>query len=84
MISSVFGEHTVSAETLLQSFFNYIPLDERQVVKESIIKENISVDGNDSELLDVLPNYSTRRVTCTGAQLKKLLLEFSQIILKFR
>ena len=34
-ISCVFGEHTVSDETLLQSFFNYIPLDERQIVKES-------------------------------------------------
>ena len=70
MISCVFGEHTVSDETLLQSFFNYIPLYERQIVKESLIKENISVDGDDSELLDVLSNYSTRRVPCTGAQLK--------------
>ena len=77
MISWVFGEHTVSDETLLQSFFNYIPLGERQIVKESLIKENISVDGDDSELLDVLSNYSTRRVPCTGAQLKKLLLEIA-------
>ena len=74
MISCVFGEHTVSEETLLQSFFNYIPLEERQIVKESLIKENISVDGDDSELLDVL---STRRVPCTDAQLKKLLLEIA-------
>ena len=35
MISCVFGEHVVSDETFLQSFFNYIPLDERQIVKES-------------------------------------------------
>ena len=35
MISCVFGEHAVSDETFLQSFFNYIPLDERQIVKES-------------------------------------------------
>ena len=76
-ISCVFGEHTVSDETLLQSFFNCIPLDERQIVKESLIKENISVDGDDSELRDVLSNYSTRRVPCTGAQLKKLLLEIA-------
>ena len=40
-------------------------------------KENISVDGDDSELLDVLSNYSTRRVPCTGTQLKKLLLEIA-------
>ena len=40
-------------------FFNYIPLGERQIVKESLIKENISVNGDDSELLDVLSNYST-------------------------
>ena len=75
MILCVFGEHTVSDETLLQSFFNYIPLDERQIVKESLVKENISADGDDSELLDVLSNYSTRRIRCTGAQLKKLLHE---------
>ena len=77
MVSCVFGEYTVSNETLLQSFFNYIPLDERQIVKESLIKENISVDGDDSELLDVLLNYSARRVPFTGAQLKKLLLEIA-------
>ena len=78
MISCVFGEHTVSDETLLQSFFNYIPLDERQTVKESLIKENISVDGDDSELLDVLSNYSTRGIPCTSAPLKKLLLEIAR------
>ena len=77
MISCVFGEHNVSDETLLQSFFNYIPLGERQIVKESLIKENISVDGDDSELLDILSNYSTGRVPCTGAQLKKSLLEIA-------
>ena len=33
MISCISGEHTVSDETLLQSFFNYIPLDEHQIVK---------------------------------------------------
>ena len=38
MISCVFGDYTVSDETLLQSFFNYIPLDERHIVKESLIK----------------------------------------------
>ena len=57
--------------------FNYIPLDERQIVKKSLIKKNISLDGDDSELLDVLSNYSTRRIQCTDAQLKKLLLEIS-------
>ena len=62
MISCVFGEHNVSDETLLQSFFNYIPLEKRQIVKETVLKENISGDGFDSELLDVLSNYSTRRV----------------------
>ena len=62
MISCVFGEHNVSDETLLQSFFNYIPLEKRQIVKETVLKENISGDGLDSELLDVLSNYSTRRV----------------------
>ena len=77
MISCVFGEHAVSDETFLQSFFNYIPLDERQIVKESLIKENISVDGDDSELLDILSNYLTRRVPCTGTQLKKLPLEIA-------
>ena len=77
MTSCVFGEHTISGETLLQSFFNYIPLDERQIVKKSLIKKNISLDGDDSELLDVLSNYSTRRIQCTDAQLKKLLLEIS-------
>ena len=77
MISCVFGEHTVSDKILLQSFFSYIPLDERQIVRESLIKENISVDGDDSKLLDALKNYATRRVPCTGAQLKKLLLEIA-------
>ena len=77
MTSCVFGEQTVSGKTLLQSFFNYIPLDERQIVKKSLIKKNISLDGDDSELLDVLSNYSTRRIQCTDAQLKKLLLEIS-------
>ena len=76
MISCVFEEHTVNDETLLQNFLNYIPLDERQIVKESLIKKNISVDGDDSKLLDVLPNCSTRRVPCTGAQLKNCFSKF--------
>ena len=77
MIPCVFDEHTVSDETLLQTFFNYIPLDECQIVKKFLIKENISVDGNDSELLGALSNYSTRRIPCSSAQLKKLLLEIA-------
>ena len=50
MTSCVFGEHTVSGETLLQSFFNYIPLDERQIVKKSLIKK-ILVS------MAMIPNY---------------------------
>ena len=77
MIPCVFDEHTVSDETLLQTFFNYIPLDECQIIKKFLIKENISVYGNDSELLGALSNYSIRRIPCTSTHLKKLLFEIA-------
>ena len=76
MISCIFGEHLLSDEALFDSFMSFVPMEDKDTLKEALKKDKLDMNGDDKDVLDVLSSLSSKRVPCTvHDDLKTLILE---------
>eukprot|EP00794_Sanderia_malayensis_P002340 gene2340-2693_t len=74
---ALFGEKSVSSSLIRESFFRFIPSADCEILKSCLSKENLDLSGEDEEVVDVLSNFSLRRLPATGQELEKLELEIA-------
>ena len=77
MISCIFGEHSLTDEALFDSFMSFVPIEDKETLKEALKKDKLDINGDDEDVLDVLSSLSSKRVPCTVHDLKTLILEIA-------
>ncbi len=77
VITCDFGEKSLTADLLLDGLFAYIPFEEKEILKNTLGKEVLDIDGDGKEELETLDSLASKRVPKSGEELHSLLLELA-------
>ena len=74
LIATMFGEHSVSQEILLESFLAYLSNDERNLVKHALI-DSLDSDQQD-EWINFLDRFGCKQIPTQG-ECKDIIMEIA-------
>ena len=74
LVATMFGEHSVSQEILLESFLAYLSNDERNLVKHALI-DSLDSDQQD-EWIDFLDRFGCKRIP-TQSECRDIIMEIA-------
>ena len=77
MAISIFGEKAVTSAQLLESYLNYLPVEDSDILKRAMSKDNLNMLNEDEDVLEILSSLSSKRHASSGAQLQTLLEEIA-------